>query len=146
MPLQVNNLGIKKPDDWRLVTAAKYLKLCEDLDAGRMSFDKLNVFQVTNIYVAASYLYYHRDEPILDDKTFDGLCLYMLDIFDEIQNSKVWYKHLYDKDALAAGTGFHLKYPDIHLKMAEAILTLVINPNQREEYMKAHESPPSGIS
>jgi hypothetical protein len=140
MSTPINNLGIKPPDDWRLVTAAKYIKICEDLDAGVLSFDKLNVFQITNLYVFSSYLYYHKDEPILDDKTYDALCLYMLDTLDEIQNSKVWYKHLFDKEALTSGTGFHLKYPDIHLKMCEALLMLLTNAKRKEEYMKQHVS------
>jgi hypothetical protein len=140
MSISINNLGIQQPDDWRLVKAAEYLKFCEELDAGSISFTKLNIFQITNLYIAASYLYYHKDEPILNDKTYDALCLYMLDILDEIQNSKVWYKHLFEKEALASGTGFHLKYPDIHLKMAEAILFLLSNETRKKEYMKHYGS------
>lgn len=52
-------------------------------------------------YLMASYAYYHRDTPFLDDATFDQLCKDLDAEFDGLDHM---HKHLVDRDALKAGT------------------------------------------
>jgi hypothetical protein len=116
-----------RPSDNRLASARKFMILAKNLDFNTISFDALSLIELTTLYVISSRLYYEHDEPILEDTKFDGLCKYLLDNFEEIQNSKVYYKHLFTKDALKAGTGFSLKCPEMHQILAEDILYLLYN-------------------
>lgn len=52
-------------------------------------------------YLMASYGYYHRDESLLKDTTFDDLCL-SLDVFWDLIGHH--HKHIIDREALSAGT------------------------------------------
>jgi hypothetical protein len=64
-------------------------------------------------YLVCCYLYYieFAGTPI-SDYEFDILCRELLDEFNTIEHE---FKHLLDKNALAAGTGYQIsaeKYPD----------------------------------
>lgn len=60
-------------------------------------------------YLMASYQYYVKDDPYLSDGCYDWLCKFLLEHWCEIEH---WHKHLIDRKALLAGTGFYLKeYP-----------------------------------
>lgn len=52
-------------------------------------------------YLMAAYAYYHLDDPILEDGTYDALARLMLLNWEDINHR---HKHLIDKEALEAGT------------------------------------------
>lgn len=57
-----------------------------------------------------SYLYYLHDISVVSDVFFDRLCKDLLEAWDETEHP---HKHLIDRDALSAGTGFYLKARDL---------------------------------
>lgn len=74
-------------------------------------------------YLIHSYLYYVCDMSIISDAEYDAICAELLARFDEIEHK---HKHLLDKDALRAGSGFHIptqNYPtvcrDIAMRLRE---------------------------
>ena len=73
-------------------------------------------------YLVHSYLYYIRDRPIMEDKTFDAICRRLYREFDSVEHQ---HGYLLDRDALQAGTAYHLKsedYPLIVRGIGEDIL------------------------
>ena len=58
-------------------------------------------------YLMFSYLYYKQNISLIDDAEYDTLCKTLLDKFDDIKH---FHKHLINKDALTAGTGYDIKY------------------------------------
>jgi NAD-dependent DNA ligase len=71
-------------------------------------------------YLAASYAYYTRYESLLSDETYDKMCKYMLDNYEKLEHT---HKHLVDKEALRAGTGYQIKeYPLIVQVTAEGMI------------------------
>ena len=69
-------------------------------------------------YLMLSYLYYEKNDPLIDDGEFDKLCKTLLDKFDSIKHM---HKSLINKSALAAGTGYDLKYTSMIIGAAEAL-------------------------
>jgi hypothetical protein len=64
-------------------------------------------------YLVACFLYYHCDYSIMSDEEFDSICNLLYDNFDDIKHP---HKHLLDKEALKAGSGYQLhlsQYPTI---------------------------------
>lgn len=73
-------------------------------------------------YLSASVAYYHWNESFLPDDDYDILCGDLHTHFDELSHP---HAHLLDKDALMAGTGFHIKlheYPAMTRGATWAIL------------------------
>lgn len=69
-------------------------------------------------YLIHSYLYYVMDAPVVDDAQYDQICVELLEKFDELKHP---HKHLLDKEALRAGSGYHIAtmdYPLIVRNMA----------------------------
>lgn len=67
--------------------------------------------QLVAWYLMASYMYYIEDTPILSDVMYDSICQRLLDSWTTIEHQ---HKYLIDREALRAGTGFHLsaaEYP-----------------------------------
>ncbi len=44
--------------------------------------DCFNFIALHNVYLLTSFLYYHYNESVISDITFDKLCKYLLDNFD----------------------------------------------------------------
>lgn len=64
-------------------------------------------------YMILSFLYYVHDISLVPDEDYDKLCKLLLEQYDGLNHR---HKGLVDKDALAAGTGYHLAesdYPSI---------------------------------
>lgn len=64
-------------------------------------------------YLMTSFLYYQKDESLISDGLYDSLCKLMLDNWDSIEHP---HKHLINRDALVAGSGFDIPedaYPEI---------------------------------
>lgn len=82
--------------------------------------EKWNVL-VTH-YLSACVAYYHWDEKWMEDDDFDMLCFDLYKHFDSLTHP---HKYLLDKDALLAGTGFHLgqfEYPMMTRRAAWVVL------------------------
>jgi NAD-dependent DNA ligase len=65
------------------------------------------------MYLVHSYLYYIEETPIITDTEYDRLCKKLLNSFDTLTHR---HKHLVSKEALQAGTGYHISeddYPSI---------------------------------
>lgn len=60
-------------------------------------------------YLSSSFLYYHCDDAVISDALFDEICADLLARFDELAHP---HRHLLDRAALGAGTGFALKVAD----------------------------------
>ena len=74
-------------------------------------------------YLLYSYLYYQCDLSLVEDAEYDAICGELLDRYDEVQLSKHPHKHLIDRDALKAGSCYHLAYnayPFIVVSLAKA--------------------------
>lgn len=56
-------------------------------------------------WLMASHAYYDLDDPFLSDDCYDLLTRQLDERWDEIEHS---HKHLIDRDALKAGTGYQL--------------------------------------
>ena len=68
---------------------------------------KENPNMLVPYYLMHSYLYYTLGEPIIDDTEYDGICSELKERWDEVEH---YHKHLIEKEALDAGTGYQLKY------------------------------------
>lgn len=73
------------------------------------------------MYLIHSYLYYIEETPLISDTEYDRLCKKLLNSFDTLTHR---HKHLVSKEALQAGTGYHLAEADYPLitKRAAAYL------------------------
>ena len=70
-------------------------------------------------YLMLSYLYYVKNESLIEDTEFDIMCKDILNEWDEIEH---FHKHLIDKSSLQAGTGYDLNYPHRVVSAAELLL------------------------
>jgi hypothetical protein len=74
-------------------------------------------------YLVHSYLYYVMDSPLISDVEYDQLCKDLLSRLGEIGDHP--HKHLISKEALEAGSGYHLKredYPTIVAQLCRCAL------------------------
>lgn len=60
------------------------------------------------LYIVSSLLYYKFSCTIMSDATFDALCQYLLENYDEVVGPSPVGK-LVDKESLEAGTGFAIQ-------------------------------------
>ena len=74
-----------------------------------------------------SYLYYIKMTPIITDSDYDTLSKNLLNDWDSIEHP---HKHLIDKSALTAGTGYYLLDADYPLIVKSTALQM------RAEYDK----------
>jgi len=75
-------------------------------------------------FLSLSWLYYERDEIIVGDDLYGVICDRLYAEWDEIEH---WHKDLIDREALKAGTGYYLKYPE-RVERAAWALFLFFNP------------------
>lgn len=69
--------------------------------------DGLESNMLIPFYLMLSYLYYDRDLSGVPDSEFDKLCNRLQNEWDSITHE---HKQYVNREALAAGTGYHLKY------------------------------------
>ena len=60
-------------------------------------------------YLMYSYLYYKKNESIVNDAEYDMICKRLYDEWNDIEHH---HKHLVDRDSLIAGTGYYIKYDE----------------------------------
>jgi hypothetical protein len=68
----------------------------------------LNLVRLSNLYAVACVCYYEHDFSPMEDHTFDDLCRFLLEFYDQAIEEGVWSGVL-DKEMLAAGSGYHQK-------------------------------------
>lgn len=76
-------------------------------------------------YLILSYAYYHLAVSLVTDEYYDKLCN---DLLTAKENDIIKHRHLHlcDKEALKAGTAFHLKksdYPGMVVSSAERLIS-----------------------
>ena len=60
-------------------------------------------------YLMYSYLYYVKDISLIPDTEYDIICKRLYNEWDKVEH---FHKHIVNKEALIAGTGYQLKYPE----------------------------------
>lgn len=81
--------------------------------------EELPPFLMFRLWLAAGYLYEHRDETLIPDHVFDRLSLLIDSRWDEILEPS---KHIIDRSALSSSTIGYLKAEDFP-PMARALAT-----------------------
>lgn len=79
-----------------------------------MSKKKSKLGRLFDRYIEHSLRYYIYDRPLISDEVFDDICKTLLVNWDDFTHS---HKHIADKSALEAGTGYQ-----INLKNAPAVI------------------------
>jgi len=75
-------------------------------------------------YLVHSFLYYELNSPIIPDEQYDKICRELLKYYDKIKKGNFKYKELIDKEALKAGSAYHLRIKDYPTEIADKALKL----------------------
>ena len=70
-------------------------------------------------YLMFSYAYYKENESLIEDTEYDQICQDLITNWNDITH---WHKRLLDFEALKAGTGYDIKYPE---RVVNAALALI---------------------
>ena len=70
-------------------------------------------------YLMYSYAYYKENESLISDTEYDDICKQIIDKWDNITH---WHKSLLTLDALKAGTGYDIKYPNRVISAAKLLI------------------------
>jgi hypothetical protein len=89
----------------------------------------LSPAQMLTHYLSASYGYYIFHESVWDDHDFDELCRRLLAVYDTFEHR---HKHLAEKEALEAGTAYHLREEDYPPQIRHSWLSYVHRVNNGE--------------
>jgi len=85
----------------------KIVTFAEELEEGA-TFHKRSRLLILDLYVLSSLLYYFYDYSIFSDGTYDKLCRYILRNFEEFKSVNLFDRVILNKNALKAGTGYHI--------------------------------------
>ena len=72
-----------------------------------MMYSNLPLNRLVSYYFMSSYLYYELDLNVINDFEFNDICKRLYKEFNNITHP---HKHLLNKDALSASTGYDIKY------------------------------------
>ncbi len=84
--------------------------------------DEISDERMVSWFLTTSFLYYHHNISVISDAVFDRLCVRLLEGLDAIEHQ---HKHLIDKEALQAGTGFHISFNEFPLRIQGAAMSLL---------------------
>ena len=70
-------------------------------------------------YLMYSYAYYKENESLISDTEYDDICKQIIDKWDNITH---WHKSLLTLDALKAGTGYDIEYPNRVISAAKTLI------------------------
>ena len=70
-------------------------------------------------YLMYSYAYYKENESLISDTEYDNICKQIIEKWDNITH---WHKSLLTLDALKAGTGYDIKYPNLVISAAKLLI------------------------
>ena len=70
-------------------------------------------------YLMYSYAYYKENESLISDTEYDDICKQIIEKWDNITH---WHKSLLTLDALKAGTGYDIEYPNRVISSAKLLI------------------------
>ena len=70
-------------------------------------------------YLMYSYAYYKENESLIPDTEYDDICKQIIEKWDNITH---WHKSLLTLDALKAGTGYDIEYPNRVISAAKTLI------------------------
>ena len=70
-------------------------------------------------YLMYSYAYYKENESLISDTEYDDICK---QIIDKWHSTTHWHKSLLTLDALKAGTGYDIEYPNRVISAAKLLI------------------------
>ena len=70
-------------------------------------------------YLMYSYAYYKENESLVSDTEYDDICKQIIEKWDNITH---WHKSLLTLDALKAGTGYDIEYPNRVISAAKLLI------------------------
>tara|TARA_B100001093_G_scaffold340222_1_gene325017 strand:- start:2113 stop:2409 length:297 start_codon:yes stop_codon:yes gene_type:complete len=79
------------------------------------NIELISINRCVPYYLMSSYLYYERNDNVLTDIDYDKLCKRIIKEWDNITHI---HKPLVDKEMLAAGTGYKVKYTNMIISAA----------------------------
>jgi len=103
-------------------------KTHRDIASGRKAFSDYHLIHLANLWLVACLAYYELDDPFMSDQLFDNLTGHLLANHSRLKEAGVWWVDgMFPRDALEAGTGYHLKhlYPVI---IQEAVVDIEKRP------------------
>ena len=71
---------------------------------------KANPNMLIPFYLMGSYAYYVLDRPIMDDGTYDAICIMLDEEWDDVDHV---HKSWINRDDLSAGTRMSTEYPSL---------------------------------
>ena len=80
---------------------------------------KNNPNMLVPYYLMYSYAYYKENESLISDTEYDDICKQIIDKWDNITH---WHKSLLTLDALKAGTGYDIEYPNRVISAAKTLI------------------------
>lgn len=86
---------------------------------------KFTANKLVSWYLVHSFLYYECNTSIISDQEYDLICSELLKKLNQADHK---HKYLIDKEALKAGTAFHLKFNDYPLQVQNIAFKLKYNP------------------
>lgn len=95
------SLAIGRPDK------NKHFTILRTLDTRLV--ERMKPGQLLHHYLLASLLYYHYDESPFEDHGYGRICERLYECYDAFEHP---HKHIVEKDALTAKTGFYIKFDD----------------------------------
>lgn len=107
--------------DWQAEAAEILTAVVYMLENEGMGLDEVPAIHIHNLYLVASYLYYNCAHSMMQDATFDRICRWLLDHFDELFYFIWWPERTLNKEALEAGTGFDIDFPEQIILIAKRI-------------------------
>ena len=70
-------------------------------------------------YLMYSYAYYKENESLISDTEYDDICKQIIEKWHSITH---WHKSLLTLDALKAGTGYDIEYPNRVISAAKTLI------------------------
>ena len=78
-----------------------------------------NPNMLVQYYLMYSYAYYKENESLIPDTEYDDICKQIIEKWDNITH---WHKSLLTLDALKAGTGYNIEYPNRVISAAKLLI------------------------
>lgn len=98
---------MRNADLWPIV-AKRVKRTIQQVEDGDFSE---SLIHLATVYGILSIAYYKDDQSLVSDGQYDALCKHLLNNFDEAMDQGT-YSTILNKEALQAGTGYHLANVD----------------------------------
>ena len=92
---------------WVKGAAQRWLLVANQINDDESLIETQNLVLSSNLYLAASYLYYIKDTSLFSDHAFDTLCRHLVVNYHLLSPSGVMHvSHLFSPSELQAGSGY----------------------------------------